>query len=86
MVLNLAGLGNVINSPGPTSLTTDSFTVGAGGFSGAFTVYYVATNGNPEDLILTTSGGTVPEPTSILLFGTVFLGMSGLLRKKLSKG
>ena len=31
----------------------------------------------------TTTGSTVPEPTSIMLFGSGILGLSGLLRRKL---
>lgn len=82
VVLNLTGLGNVINSPGPTTLLPSMYTFAGAYASNTFTLSYEATNGNPEDLIFT---GVVPEPTSILLFGTALLGISGLLRKKSAK-
>lgn len=43
--------------------------------SEAFTII-----GNDET---TTTGGTVPEPTTIMLFGSGILGVAGLLRRKL---
>jgi hypothetical protein len=83
VVLNLTGLGNVISSLGPNSLQDTSYTFAGAYASNTFTLSYEATNGNPEDLIFRSS--VVPEPTSILLFGTALLGISGLLRKKSAK-
>jgi hypothetical protein len=32
-----------------------------------------------------TGGGTTPEPSSILLFGSGILGLAGVLRRKLTR-
>ena len=74
----------VINSPSPTVVTTDSYTNGGGALTNvAFTLYYEATHGNPS--ITQVSFAAVPEPTSILLLGTAFLGLGTLVRKKFRK-
>jgi PEP-CTERM motif-containing protein len=38
-----------------------------------------------DGVIGTTGGGTVPEPASLVLFGSSFLGLAGVIRRKLAK-
>jgi hypothetical protein len=71
--------GNVVNSIGPTSAFPSSWTQGAIG-TGNFDLWYMGTNENPEVLQLT--GGAVPEPTSILLFGGLLVGLAGALKRR----
>jgi len=76
-------IGNnlVLNSASPTSPRTDTFTI-ASTTTGVFTAFYEATNGNPEVLNVAFA---VPEPASILLFGTVALALCGIQKRRLRK-
>jgi hypothetical protein len=67
----------LVNSPGWTSLTTDTFTLAEG--THTYGLFYVEGNGSPSDLKMT----AVPEPASLLLLGSGALTLAGLLRKKL---
>jgi hypothetical protein len=67
------------NSPAPTPAIGTVWTPGAD-VTDTFDLFYMGTNGNPEDLILTSSA--VPEPTSILLFGGLLVGLAGALKRR----
>jgi hypothetical protein len=67
----------VVNSGAPTTPINSTFTASG---TQTFALFYMATNGNPEDTII--SASAVPEPTSLLLLATTLLGVGGLLRKK----
>jgi len=88
-VLNIAGFGNVVNAPGPTSFSNSPFTVtapSAGDY--AFTLEYSECCGAPADLLWNVnaqtigSGGQVPEPTSLTLFGSGMVGLYSLVRRR----
>ena len=44
---------------------------------------FTLTGGSGMTSTTTTTGGTVPEPSSIMLFGSGILGLAGILRRKL---
>jgi hypothetical protein len=85
-ILWVAGVGggntNVLpaNSQNPTSAATSSWVSTVSGNT-AFTVWYMGTNSNPEELQLTTPSA-VPEPASILLFGGLLVGLAGVLKRR----
>jgi len=87
-VLNIAGFGNVVNAPGPTSFSTSPFTVNAataGLYN--FTLEYTECCGAPADLEFTVNNGPVgtptPEPSSFALFGTGLFAAAGIVRRRL---
>jgi hypothetical protein len=82
--MNLQEAGGVLGDPfywdensGP-SLASES-SVGSIP-SEAFTI--LGSNTSTFD-VTTTTGGSVPEPTSIMLFGSGILGLASLVRRKL---
>jgi hypothetical protein len=86
-VLNIAGFGNVVNAPGPTSFSTSPFTVNApsaGMYN--FSLEYTECCGAPADLEFTVNNAPVtstPEPSSIALFGTGLFAAAGMVRRRI---
>ena len=78
-VLTQGGAGIGLISAGPTAAIGTTWTPGSN-VGGTFDLFYMATNGNPEDLMLTSSA--VPEPASILLFGSLLVGLAGVLKRR----
>lgn len=76
---SLYGVGGVtlVSSAAPTSQVTNNFTYNG---SGTYQLVYDEANGAPSDLIL-----TAPEPGSLVLFGSGFLGLAGMIRRKTRK-
>jgi hypothetical protein len=86
-VLNIAGFGNVVNAPGPTSFSTSPFTVNAataGLYN--FTLEYTECCGAPADLEFTVNNAPItstPEPSSFALFGTGLFAAAGIVRRRI---
>lgn len=87
-VLNIAGFGNVVNAPGPTSFSNSPFTVNApsaGMYN--FTLEYSECCTAPADLLFTVNNapinGTTPEPSSFVLFGTGLFAAAGIVRRRI---
>ena len=87
-VLNIAGFGNVVNAPGPTSFSNSPFTVtapSAGMYN--FSLEYAECCGAPSDLLFTVNnapvGATTPEPSSFALFGTGLFAAAGMVRRRI---
>jgi hypothetical protein len=81
------GTTNVINNGAPTAASGASGTVTSAeaGTGVAFTIWYEGTNGNPEQLTVTTS--STPEPGSVSMLLTMLGGIAGfafVLKKKLA--
>jgi hypothetical protein len=72
----------VVNSPHPTSPDTDSFNLGATGYTGNFKIYYAATNGNPEQLTLSPNVATPDGGTTAWLLGLA-MGAVGLVSRRM---
>ncbi len=82
----IIGSDTVINAPGPTgfSPTTGTYTGASGNF--AFQLVYGECCGAPADLEISGLALTsTPEPTSVLLFGSVALLAGAALRRKLAR-
>ena len=87
-VLNIAGFGNVVNAPGPTSFSNSPFTVNAasaGMYN--FTLEYTECCSAPADLLFVVNnapiGASTPEPSSFALFGTGLFAAAGLVRRRI---
>jgi hypothetical protein len=87
-VLNIAGFGNVVNAPGPTSFSTSPFTVTAataGMYN--FSLEYAECCGAPADLEFVVNnapvGASTPEPSSFALFGTGLFAAAGFARRRI---
>ena len=65
----------VVDAPSPVYVATTQFSVNSTGLYD-ITIDYMATNGNPSALILTT-----PEPASLALLGSGFFGLALLGRR-----
>ena len=80
----------VFNQPNATPPVTNNFTineVSAGDY--AFTILYTECCSPPADLIINSVGGpalfsTVPEPSSMAMFGTGILAFAGVVRRRFS--
>jgi len=77
----------VLCDPGPTGFTNTPFNVNNPGAAGnfAFTLYYAECCGGPADLLFEVNDitvGTVPEPASLVLFGSGVLAVATRLRKR----
>lgn len=90
VVINVAGFGNVVNTPGVTAPVTTGFNIVNGGSAGVynFTVDYAECCGPPAVLQWDFANGapitTTPEPPSIaLLGGGLLLGILALGASKL---
>jgi hypothetical protein len=76
-----AGGNLVINSPAPTTPLPSGWTPGAD-VTGAFTIYYEGTNGNPEVLKLEGDVRNVPDGgMTLMLLGGALVGLATLRRK-----
>jgi hypothetical protein len=91
-VLNITGFGNVVDAPGPTSLSETAFNVlnpgAAGNFN--FTLQYTECCGPPADLVFkindVTVGGGAPEPAEWAMLLVGFFGIGSAARYVSRKG
>jgi len=77
----------VLCDPGPTAFVNTPFNVNNPGAAGnfAFTLYYAECCGGPADLLFEVNDitvGSVPEPASLVLFGSGVLAIATRLRKR----
>jgi hypothetical protein len=83
----MVGSTTEISSPSPTSNISSTWTPSAN-VTGTMTIWYMATNTNPEVLQLSYSTpNTVPEPGVVSLLVTMLMGLAcvaGILKKKLA--
>ncbi|MGH9416869.1 MAG: hypothetical protein ACRD01_09600 [Terriglobales bacterium] len=74
VVLSIAGIGTVVNAPGPTGRVETPFNVPNSGTADEFnfTLDYAESCGGPADLIFAVNDqnlGAVPEPATVALMG-----------------
>ena len=86
VVLDITGIGNVVNAPGPTGFTNTPFNVvapSAGLYD--FTLKYTECCSPPADLLWEINDqpvGTVPEPSVLLMMGSGLFGLGVTMRKR----
>jgi hypothetical protein len=91
VVLSVAGIGTVVNQPGPTGEVTTPFNVVNPGPAGTFdfTLEYAECCGPPADLVFEVNNAPItssstPEPSTFCLFGSGLLAAAGMVRRRLT--